>query len=71
MHTWLRTAAAIALLASVAAGAWAQAPGRREGNLQVGDLAPDFTIQDLQATTTVRLSDLKGKPVALIFGSCT
>jgi cytochrome oxidase Cu insertion factor (SCO1/SenC/PrrC family) len=44
---------------------------RREGNLKVGDLAPDFAVQDLQGQTTVRLSELRGKPVVLIFGSCT
>jgi hypothetical protein len=44
---------------------------RREGDLKVGDIAPDFTIQDTAGKTSVKLSDLKGKPVLLIFGSCT
>lgn len=39
--------------------------------LQTGDPAPDFTIQDIAGKQTVKLSDLKGKPVVLIFGSCT
>lgn len=39
---------------------------------KVGDLAPDFTLQDPSGTKAVRLSDFRGKrPVALIFGSYT
>src|SRR5262249_48428965 len=46
-------------------------PRPRAGNLQVGDAAPDFTVQDVTGATTVKLSALRGKPVVLIFGSCT
>ena len=45
--------------------------GPREGDLKVGSAAPDFTVKDVKAERTVKLSDLKGKPVVLIFGSCT
>jgi len=42
----------------------------------VGDAAPDFELKRLSETGTitedrVRLSDLQGKPVALVFGSYT
>jgi len=43
----------------------------RAGAVMPGDTAPDFTVQDLEGKATVRLSDLKGKPVVLVFGSCT
>jgi cytochrome oxidase Cu insertion factor (SCO1/SenC/PrrC family) len=42
-----------------------------QGDLKVGDTAPDFTIKDLEGKVTTTLSKLKGKPVVLIFGSCT
>jgi hypothetical protein len=39
---------------------------------KVGDLAPDFELQDPSGNTVVRLSDFRGKrPVALVFGSYT
>jgi hypothetical protein len=58
---------------SLAAAAPAAAQGLRPrlGDLNVGDPAPDFTVKDLQGQSTVTLSALKGKPVVLIFGSCT
>jgi cytochrome oxidase Cu insertion factor (SCO1/SenC/PrrC family) len=37
----------------------------------VGSAAPDFTVKDIEGKNTVTLSALKGKPVLLIFGSCT
>jgi len=48
-----------------------QQPQRREGALKVGDVAPDFSIKDVEGKSTTKLSELKGKPVVLIFGSCT
>lgn len=37
-----------------------------------GDLAPDFCLSKLDGTTTIRLTDYRGKkPVALVFGSHT
>lgn len=60
------------LLLAMSMAVWAQqSPRPREGDLKVGDAAPDFTVSDVQGKTTVKLSDLKGKPVVLIFGSCT
>ncbi len=39
---------------------------------KVGDLAPDFELQDPQGNVRIRLSDFRGKrPVALVFGSYT
>lgn len=42
---------------------------------QVGDRAPDFALPtllpDRQLGTIQRLADLRGRPVALIFGSYT
>jgi cytochrome oxidase Cu insertion factor (SCO1/SenC/PrrC family) len=42
-----------------------------QGKLKVGDDAPDFAVKDVEGKETTKLSDLKGKPVVLIFGSCT
>lgn len=37
-----------------------------------GDMAPDFTLENIAGTETITLSDFRGKkPVALIFGSYT
>lgn len=42
-----------------------------ENGPQVGEAAPDFTLQGLNGLE-VTLSDLKGqRPVVLVFGSCT
>jgi hypothetical protein len=39
---------------------------------KVGDLAPDFELQDPEGNVRVRLSDFRGRrPVALVFGSYT
>ncbi len=40
-------------------------------SVQVGDMAPDFDLPVLGSDERVRLSDLRGKPVGLIFGSYT
>jgi len=61
---------AVTLLATLLIGG-APAQQRRDGNLKVGDAATDFTIKDVEGKKTVKLSELKGKPVVLIFGSCT
>ncbi len=45
---------------------------RREGNLKVGDRAPDVSLLALDGTTPVSLKDaVGGKPLVLIFGSFT
>jgi peroxiredoxin len=50
-------------------GAWNFARG---GALQVGDLAPDFTLQSADRRASVHLSSFRGKqPVLLVFGSYT
>jgi len=39
---------------------------------KVGELAPDFELQDPEGRSSVRLADFRGKrPVALVFGSYT
>jgi cytochrome oxidase Cu insertion factor (SCO1/SenC/PrrC family) len=63
---------AVGMLAlAMTVGARAQSPRPRQGELKVGDAAPDFTLKDVQGKKAVKLSDLKGKPAVLIFGSCT
>jgi hypothetical protein len=45
------------------------------GAPQVGDIAPDFTLSTLNADGSlgdpITLSELRGQPVALLFGSYT
>ena len=36
-----------------------------------GDVAPDFELADATGANPVRLSSLRGRPVALVFGSFT
>ena len=55
---------------------WKFQSERQSGVPQPGDVAPDFELELLdkdlkRAGKTVQLSALKGKPVALMFGSYT
>jgi cytochrome oxidase Cu insertion factor (SCO1/SenC/PrrC family) len=34
-------------------------------------MAPDFTLPDMAGKQTLKLSGLRGKPIVLVFGSCT
>lgn len=44
----------------------------RQGNLQEGDEAPDFTLSTLDHSSRVTLSSHRGeRPVVLVFGSYT
>jgi len=44
----------------------------REGDLQPGEMAPDFELERHDHTGRVRLSSYRGdKPVVLVFGSYT
>jgi AhpC/TSA family len=44
----------------------------RGGHLNVGDEAPDFSLETYDKKSRVRLSDFRGKkPVVLVFGSYT
>ena len=44
----------------------------RAGHLNVGDPAPDFSLQTLDKKSRVQLSSFRGqKPVVLVFGSYT
>ena len=45
---------------------------RREGDLKVGDRAPDVALLALDGATPVRLKDaVGGKPLVVVFGSFT
>jgi cytochrome oxidase Cu insertion factor (SCO1/SenC/PrrC family) len=58
-------------LASVAAQEPKTQPKREQGNLKVGDAAPAFELAGVDGANKVKLADLRGKPVVLVFGSCT
>lgn len=65
---------ALVLVAGMATQAAAQPRGRPtvdQGSLTNGAQAPDFTLSSPDGATTVTLSTLRGKPVVLVFGSCT
>ena len=65
-----RFSAVLVTLLLLGAGA---APSQvREGNLKVGDPAPDFQLKLRGSDQWLRLSDFQSKkPVALVFGSFT
>jgi hypothetical protein len=63
-----RTAAATA---NAAPEGERETPRPRRGQLAQGDLAPDFTLASADGATSYTLSSLRGKPVVLVFGSCT
>jgi thiol-disulfide isomerase/thioredoxin len=46
-------------------------PKISQGSLNNGDAAPDFSLRAVDGKSEVTLSQLRGKPVVLIFGSCT
>jgi cytochrome oxidase Cu insertion factor (SCO1/SenC/PrrC family) len=70
MRTRLVMAAA-AVAGLLAAGTAQEKQRPRQGNLKVGDPAPAFELTDVTGKTAVKLADLRGKPVVLVFGSCT
>lgn len=41
------------------------------GGPEAGELAPDFTLATRDRTREVRLSQLRGRPTVLVFGSYT
>jgi hypothetical protein len=43
----------------------------RAGSLQPGDAAPDFELPYHDHSGAMRLSELRGRPVVLVFGSYT
>jgi hypothetical protein len=45
--------------------------GARKGTLDPGDSAPEFTLTTTDHAQTVGLSQLRGRPVVLVFGSYT
>ena len=69
MNRLLAVTAAACLAVASARPVCAQGPGAP--TLRQGDAAPDFTVSSISGKQTVKLSELKGKPVVLIFGSCT
>ncbi len=72
MSRQVASAALCGLLALLPGATPGQPPAPpRQGSLKVADPAPDFTIKDAEGKVTTKLSDLKGRPVVLIFGSCS
>jgi thiol-disulfide isomerase/thioredoxin len=68
----------LAICSALVSTAEAQSPQRpsarpqiRQGNLKAGDAAADFTLADTAGKQSLKLSGLRGKPVVLVFGSCT
>lgn len=49
--------------------AWRDAADMRAP--KAGDVAPGFELRDVSGNESVKLSDLRGQPVALVFGSFT
>lgn len=60
-----------AILATLILVTSVAAQPRRDGHLQPGMPAPDFTLRTKDDTHDIRLSELQGKPTVLIFGSYT
>lgn len=46
-------------------------PARNQGVLRNGDDAPDFSLLTYDESQVITLSNLRGKPIVLVFGSCT
>jgi len=44
---------------------------RREGDLKVGDLAPDVVLEKLEGGSTSLAESIGGQPLVLVFGSFT
>ncbi len=68
-----RTAVTLLALAAVFAAGQARAQQLmpRQGALQIGEPAPSFVLRDPRGEKPVSLEELRGRPVVLIFGSCT
>ena len=49
----------------------ADPPQRRDGALKIGDPIPPLAADVLGQSKSLKLDDLRGKSVVLIFGSCT
>ena len=59
------------VLAQPRAAGGAGRPARNQGILSNGDDAPDFSLRTYDGSQVITLSELRGKPVVLVFGSCT
>ena len=81
---WVLLAVAVLFVAAASLASWKMGGPRNlvgflrygtqrtEGNLKVGDRAPEATLVALDGTTPVRLSEqIGGKPLVLVFGSYT
>jgi hypothetical protein len=49
----------------------AEQPPTPQNNLRPGLAAPTFALRGVDDRKQVDLADMRGKPVLLIFGSCT
>ena len=67
----------VAMVLLGAINATAQPPKKKlarpedRAGLKVGTAAPNFELADADGKNKVTLECLKGKPVVLVFGSCT
>lgn len=64
-------AALVICAATAPTNAQSKKDKRRDGDVKEGDSSADFTLKDTAGRNPVTLSKLQGKPVVLIFGSCT
>lgn len=84
MKTWKRIGIGVLALAAAGVGfvVWQIGPRnvvgmlmydrRREGDLRVGDRAPDVALAGLEGDAELRLlARLKDRPLVLVFGSFT
>ncbi len=69
----MRTGLLLVIMTALAALPAAGQAGRQDRAPAVGTVAPDFALPLLHSDPekTIRLTELRGKPVALIFGSYT
>lgn len=60
------------LILVVSVVAFAQRPGGRRGvGPMPGDIAPDFTLNTKDGKQQITISELDGRPTALVFASYT
>ena len=57
----------VVLIGAIAASLWNRSPQPTESRPEVGYLAPDFAVVDLDSGKTIHLSELRGQPVLLNF----